>query len=1071
MARIRLTLLGGFEAAVAGAPPVPLPPRVQALLARLALRPGQAHPREKLAALLWADAPGPRARQSLRQALLTIRQTLAGDAPPLLLERGDTVALNPGAVDVDVDTFEQLLTSGALEQATALYHGELLEGIVGQDGPFEGWLLTERERLRELALGALAKLLKRQSETGSVDAAVRTAGRLLAFEPADEAVHRTLMGLYAQQGRRSAALRQYELCRAALKRELRIEPDPVTRRLYQELLQAPVSPEVDAPAADRSALRVLVGRHHEQERLRQCRTRAWSGRGQVAAILGEAGIGKTLLVEAVIADALAHGGRVLIGRSYESSQVLPFGPWVDALRSGGIIEQIARDPHLGGPYRSELARVLPQLATGEGSVVSGGEERLRLFEALADVVEALAVETPMLLVLEDLHWADELSTRLVGFLSHRLARWRLLLVLTARVEEVPVAPALGQALGELDRQDHAERVTLGPLTRDETTALTREMARGGHGASTMERLDERIWEASAGNPLIAVETLRALDEAGSAAGDQPLPLPGRVRDTIVRRLTRLGGRAQDVASVGAVIGRRFSFALVQRASGLDPDAAAEAIEELVARHVLRVVEEQLDFTHDRIREVAYARLLPPRRQILHAAVARAIEALSPDRLDELSDTLAYHYAKTDLDEPAIDYLTRFADRAAQAYASAAAADALSEALVRARRARGMDADRRVLALLDRYSLSLAVLGRFREILELLLPERERAERGDDPTLTSAYFFRLGLTYSYLGEPGEASAWAGRALAEAERGQADMAAGRACYVLALAAYYTGASPDGVTHARRAIAHLERGRSRAELSWLGQSQWVLGLHLFVLGEFDAALDAEAAVEATAAQLGGEPRLVSFATWTRGWILATLGEGERGIEACRRAIADSPDPVNTALGTGRLATAYLEHGEAAHALPLLERAVNQLAAFRFPQLQGLFTALLSEARLLTGDPTGARDAAERGVALTRDAGYPFGAAWAQRALARIARAAGDVEAATAHLTEALGGFASAHARFEVARTQLELAELAHARGDRADAVVQLTAAAEALASMRISRYDERVTAVRTAIGAGGR
>ena len=94
----------------------------------------------------------------------------------------------------------------------------------------------------------------------------------------------------------------------------------------------------------------------------------------------------------------------------------------------------------------------------------------------------------------------------------------------------------------------------------------------------------------------------------------------------------------------------------------------------MARRVLHVVDEQLDFTHDRIREVGYARLLPPRRQLLHAAVAGAIEALYPDRLDELSDRLAYHYSKTDLDEPAIDYLTRFADRAAQAYASAAAAD-------------------------------------------------------------------------------------------------------------------------------------------------------------------------------------------------------------------------------------------------------------------------------------------------------------------------------------------------------------------------------------------------------------
>ena len=295
----------------------------------------------------------------------------------------------------------------------------------------------------------------------------------------------------------------------------------------------------------------------------------------------------------------------------------------------------------------------------------------------------------------------------------------------------------------------------------------------------------------------------------------------------------------------------------------------------------------------------------------------------------------------------------------------------------------------------------------------------------------------------------------------------MAAGRACYVLALAAYYTGASPDGVEHARRAIAHLERGRSRAELSWLGQSQWVLGLHLFLRGEFDAALDAEATVEATAARLGGEPRLRSFAAWTSGWILATRGEWDRAIEACRRAVADSPDPVNTALATGRLATAYLEKGEAAEALPLLERSVDQLAGFRFPQLQGLFTALLAEARLLTGDPIGARDAAERAVALTRDGRYPFGLAWARRALARIARAAGDLDAAAAQLAEALVVFVSIHTRFEAARTQLELAELAQARGDLAGATAGLAEAGQALASMMVSRYDERLGALRAALG----
>jgi tetratricopeptide (TPR) repeat protein len=298
--------------------------------------------------------------------------------------------------------------------------------------------------------------------------------------------------------------------------------------------------------------------------------------------------------------------------------------------------------------------------------------------------------------------------------------------------------------------------------------------------------------------------------------------------------------------------------------------------------------------------------------------------------------------------------------------------------------------------------------------------------------------------------------------EAERCGDDHAAGKARYVLALAAYYTGESLDGVEHARRGIAHLERGSTRFDLAWLGQTQWVLGLHLYLRGEFDAALEAEETVEAIAARMGGEPRLRSFAAWTSGWILASRGQWDTGIERCRRSVAESPDPVNTALARGRLATAHLEKGEAAEALPLLEQSVDQLGRFRFTQLQGLFTALLAEARLLTGDATGAREAADRALALTRESRYPYEVGWARRALGHIARGAGDLEAAGAELTEALATFASIHARFEAARTQLELAELAQARGDVGGATASLTEAARALAEMAVSRYDGRVRAL---------
>jgi DNA-binding SARP family transcriptional activator len=215
MARLTLTLLGGFQGRVGAGAALTIPTRkAQALLAFLALPPGRSHPREKLASLLWGGMREPQARRGLRQALFMLRKAVATE-PPALLIAGQTVALNPISVDVDVVEFESRVAEGtpaALERATSLYRGEFLEGLAPREAPFEEWLLAERERLRELALEALAKLLLDQRRAGATEAALQTALRLLALDPLQEPVHRSLMRLYVQLGRRAAALRQYQVC-------------------------------------------------------------------------------------------------------------------------------------------------------------------------------------------------------------------------------------------------------------------------------------------------------------------------------------------------------------------------------------------------------------------------------------------------------------------------------------------------------------------------------------------------------------------------------------------------------------------------------------------------------------------------------------------------------------------------------------------------------------------------------------------------------------------------------------------------------------------------------------------
>jgi DNA-binding SARP family transcriptional activator len=256
MVALRVLVLGGFEARLAAGDTLSLPTKkAQVLLAYLALQPGHAHQRSKLAALLWGKRSDDHARDGLRHALVALRKALGGIAPAPLLTDRQTLALDSTVVDVDATTFQRRIeegTPGALEHAAQLYRGDLLLGIGVSEPLFEEWLLAERERLREMALEAQVRLLAHQARNGNTEPAIRTALRLLTLDPLQEAVHRTLMRLYARQGRRGAALKQYHVCVDALRRELGADPETTTSELYQELLRCGPSrsrpvPEVSQP--------------------------------------------------------------------------------------------------------------------------------------------------------------------------------------------------------------------------------------------------------------------------------------------------------------------------------------------------------------------------------------------------------------------------------------------------------------------------------------------------------------------------------------------------------------------------------------------------------------------------------------------------------------------------------------------------------------------------------------------------------------------------------------------------------------------------------------------------------
>ncbi|MFQ5946688.1 MAG: tetratricopeptide repeat protein, partial [Anaerolineae bacterium] len=453
-------------------------------------------------------------------------------------------------------------------------------------------------------------------------------------------------------------------------------------------------------------------------------------------------------------------------------------------------------------------------------------------------------------------------------------------------------------------------------------------------------------------------------------------------------------------------------------------------------------------------EVAYESLLTPRRQALHGAAGRALEALYADRLEVAYDRLAYHYSKTEQAPKAVEYLTRAAEKAARSYAHTEAVTALQEALVHVEWLPIEERDRRLLDLVLRQAESLHYLGRRQAIVDFLLEHQERLERLADPSLAGPYFFRLGLTYTFLGNREETTRCAQRALQEAMRCGDKVTMGRAHRVLAMEGWCSGQLEEGAVHGRQAVSLLERTEERL---WLGEANWALAWDYYWMGDFERALETAARVGAIGETIGSR-RLQSEGAAMTGLSYATRGEWAAGTEVCQRAFDLSPDRYEAALSEGFLGRAYLEKGDLTEAVPVLEQAVHQANQVRSRQVQAWFAALLGEAYLLNGQIEQARDLSTKALEIATAVKFLIGVGLAQRALGRSAQTQGDLAEAQTHLNEALQTFASIRARFEVGRTHLDLAALAHAQGNREAMATHLSEAHSLFKGLRVPKYVER-------------
>ncbi|MFN2286166.1 MAG: BTAD domain-containing putative transcriptional regulator, partial [Anaerolineae bacterium] len=604
-------------------------PQEQSLLAYLLLHREAPQSRQHISFLFWPDATEAQARRQLRKILFRLRRDLP-QADDFLQVDTQTIQWRPDTLFVlDVASFEdgmvlaeQLIASGsrseallALDEALALYKGDLLPVC------YDDWISPERERLSQSFVRALEEattLLEMQREyTRAID----VAQRLLLHDPLHEPSYRSLMRLQALVGNRATALRVYHTCVTTLQRELGVEPDADTRQVYERLLRTGIQTRSASvlPLPVLIISQPLVGRHQEWQQLLSIWQHAIGGVSQLVMMAGVAGIGKTRLAEELARWVKRQGHVVLTAHCYAAEGELAYGPVVQWLRARPL-------PPLEAVWRRELARLLPELASDLPGAAPPGPiteawQRQRLFEALARAVRS--GKSPLLLILDDVQWCDQETLVWLHYLLHFSAAAPVLILATLRLEEVGVNHPLSEWMRSAQRVAPVHEITLGPLTETETLSLAEKVA----GQMLEADLAACILSETEGNPLFVLEMVRA-GKVGDAQ-DLACPLqglPAKVQATIEGRLALISPSARALAGLAAVVGREFTFDVLARASEFERDVTLAALDELWQR---RIVREQggagYDFTHDKLRQVAYASLTEAHRRALHRKVAVALE--------------------------------------------------------------------------------------------------------------------------------------------------------------------------------------------------------------------------------------------------------------------------------------------------------------------------------------------------------------------------------------------------------------------------------------------------------------
>lgn len=692
----RLCVLGTFQLIHHGESIALGQPRLEEMLALLALRAGTPVSRAQIAYHFWPDSSERQARTNVRNLLYKLKQVWPQVHEVIEIGRAEVTWRADAAIRLDMQDFvtkcdeaDAAMSTAErvplLADAAACYGGDLLPAS------YADWVLAAREQVRLRFVTVLEALIDGLLELRHYEEALQRATQLRNHDPLHEASYRRLMQIHSLLGDRVAALRVYHDCVSMLEKELGVEPSAATVQLHAQLVQRPqATDQPNAPAVTQRPH--LIGRHAEWQQLQQVWRTVQAGKAHAVIIWGEAGIGKTRLAEELLDWVQRLGHAHASSRSYAAQGALSYAPITEWLRAPTVQSALSAVDDL---YHVELARLLPELLADRPDLPAPGPltetwQQQRFYQSIAQAVTAVA--GPLLLHLDDMQWSDQETLTLLQFLLHSARTVPLLILGTVRTEDAVENRSLHNLIAALRHQNQLSELTLSPLSQAEVAELAEQTA----GTAIHADVVQELYTASEGHPLFLIETMRSdltalaspmgerTEKAAPAAETGLATIPPKIYNLFVSRLGQLSATAHQVATIAAVVGRAFTYPVLQAATMLDEVMLVDALDELWTRRIIREQGgDRYDFSHDRVREVAYQEISRARRRLLHRQVAEALEKLYDGDSDDVAGELAAHYAQAGEAEQAFRYYRRAAHVAFEQHALGQAALMLNAALTHA----------------------------------------------------------------------------------------------------------------------------------------------------------------------------------------------------------------------------------------------------------------------------------------------------------------------------------------------------------------------------------------------------